>query len=957
MQEDRSHSYRNLRCVYTNADQLANKRDDLEMAISHSKPDIIFITECLPKVQSCNTDMSILALPGYRLFTNFSSDDGHRTTKGSRGVCIYVADGIQASETTFARTHSVEHLWINLQLKNSDILTAGCVYRSPLENAHESVDEIVHLLHSVLAANSSHLLICGDFNIPQVDWISSFSSAPDAHFSHKFLDAVHSCLLFQHVTRPTRFREGERPSVLDLLFTNEEGMLMDLQYLPGLGKSDQVTLWFQLACYTHQTSAQLNRLNFNRAKWSDLNAMLDKVNWLGLKTLSIESGYRVFQEHLSDAVSTCIPTAKNSKARKNIFMTSKALRLKKHKNRLWKRCMFTQDPLDMARFKASRNKLRSLTRNLRQTFERRLVSDIKRNPRAFWRYSNTRIKTRPVMGALRSSTGETVNTDKRKADILNTFFASVFTQEEDLDLPVPTAQEGIPELSDIEISAEGVERKLLALNQYSAPGPDSIHPQVLREARHVLSTPLSILYRRSLDTGSVPHAWKLGRVVPIFKKGDRKEPSNYRPVSLTSVTCKVLESLIRDRLLQHLQDNDLLADNQYGFRPKRSCATQLLKVLEDWTTMLESRNPLDVVYLDFQKAFDSVPHQRLLLKLQSYGVSGKLLKWIESFLVNRRQQVVLHGSSSDWSEVVSGVPQGSVLGPLLFLVYVNDLPRAVHSCVAMFADDTKLYSSVSTPQHVCALQADLDELSRWSDTWQLPFNQGKCKVLHMGNSNNCQTYTICGAELSMTEVEKDLGVHIDTELKFRHHASAVVAKATQIMSVIRRSFALIDMTTLPLLFKSLVRPHLEYGNLVWGPFNRADQKIVERVQRRATRMVPNIRHLSYPERLQRLQLPSLYYRRKRGDMIHMYQLFHGGIDSHPEDFFTLAKDFTTRGHPYKVEKPRAVRRVRRSAFSVRVVNDWNALPVSVVCAASVNSFKARLDAHWAQFWYTIPDND
>ena len=705
------------------------------MAISHSKPDIIFITECLPKVQSCSINMSLFALPGYRLFTNFSSDDGHRIAKSSRGVCIYVADGIQAREITFARTCSVEHLWISIQLKNSDILTAGCVYRSPSGNAHESVDEIVHLLHSVLAANPSHLLICGDFNIPQVDWISSFSSAPDAHFSQKFLDAVHSCLLFQHVTQPTRFREGERPSVLDLVFTNEEGMVMGLQYLPGLGKSDHVTLWFQLACYTHQTSAQLNRLNFNRARWSDLNAMLGKVNWLCLRSLSIESGYRVFQEHLSDAVSTCIPTAKNSKARKNIFMTSKALRLKNHKNRLWKRCMFTQDPLDMARFKASRNKLRSLTRNLRQTFERRLVSDIKHNPRAFWRYSNTRVKTRPVVGDLRSSTGETVNTDKRKADILNTFFASVFTQEEGLDLPVPTAQEGTPELSDIEISAESVERKLLGLNPYSAPGPDSIHPQVLREARHILSTPLSILYHKSLDTGSVPHAWKLGRLVPIFKKGDKKEPSNYRPVSLTSVTCKVIESLIRDRLLQHLQDNDLLADNQYGFRPKRSCATQLLKVLEDWTTILESHNPLDVVYLDFQKAFDSVPHQRLLWKLRSYGVSGKLLKWIESFLVNRRQQVVLHGSSSDWSEVVSGVPQGSVLGPLLFLVYVNDLPRGVRSSLTMFADDTKLYSSVSTPQHVCALQADLDELSRWSDTWQLPFNQGKCKV--QGDPKRC----------------------------------------------------------------------------------------------------------------------------------------------------------------------------------------------------------------------------
>ena len=274
----------------------------------------------------------------------------------------------------------------------------------------------------------------------------------------------------------------------------------------------------------------------------------------------------------------------------------------------------------------------------------------------------------------------------------------------------------------------------------------------------------------------------------------------------------------------------------------------------------------------------------------------------------------------------------------------------------MFADDTKLYSKISSPQDRSSLQRDLDALVSWSNIWQLPFNENKCKILHMGRTNQCYQYTMRGSPLSDTPVEKDLGVHVDTELKFRKHASMAAAKAIQVLSIIHRSFALLNDFTLPMLYKTLVRPHLEYGNLVWGPFNRADQKLLERVQRRATRMVTSIRHLPYEERLRRLGLPSLYYRRMRGDMIFMYQLFNGGVDITPEDFFTLAKDGCTRGHPYKVLKPRATCRVRRSVFSIRAVNDWNSLPAKVVCSGSANSFKASLDAHWVHKWYTTPDN-
>ena len=325
--------------------------------------------------------------------------------------------------------------------------------------------------------------------------------------------------------------------------------------------------------------------------------------------------------------------------------------------------------------------------------------------------------------------------------------------------------------------------------------------------------------------------------------------------------------------------------------------------------------------------------------------------------MGRQQRVTVNGSRSGWAPVPSGVPQGSVLAPLLFLLYVNDLPNHLSSGVKIFADDSKLYRSVSLPADPSTLQKDLDAAVCWADEWQLTFNAAKCKVLHIGRLNRHHVYTLNGAALEETEAEKDLGVYMDPNLKFRRQAAAAVSKASQVLAVIRRSFQLLDKSTMPVLFKTLVRPHLEYGNIVWEPFNRADQQRVERVQRRATKLVPELRHLSYQQRLRILNLPSLYYRRRRGDMIAVYQLLHGRLDLDPRIFLNTAVARDTRGHPWKLVKPRAASRIRRNAFSVRVVNDWNSLPPTVVNADTLNQFKNRLDSHWARISRSIPQED
>ena len=271
-------------------------------------------------------------------------------------------------------------------------------------------------------------------------------------------------------------------------------------------------------------------------------------------------------------------------------------------------------------------------------------------------------------------------------------------------------------------------------------------------------------------------------------------------------------------------------------------------------------------------------------------------------LTGRLQRVTLNNVYSEWSNVISGVPQGSVLGPILFLLYVNDIPSVVDSHLLLFADDIKLYRRIQSENDIIQLQKDIDDLLNWSNTWLLNFNIPKCKVLRIGTSTLPQNYTLNGTPLDNVQDMRDLGVVIDSKLNFHSHSTHTVSKANRLLGLIRKSFENISIQTLPMLYKSLVRPTLEYGNPIWGPYYVLDQQAVERVQRRATKMIQPLRDLPYHTRLHQLNLPSLTYRRRRGDMIIIYQITHHLLNIPFPAFFTPSSYISTRGHNYKLLK-------------------------------------------------------
>ena len=446
----------------------------------------------------------------------------------------------------------------------------------------------------------------------------------------------------------------------------------------------------------------------------------------------------------------------------------------------------------------------------------------------------------------------------RKANLLNSQFQSVFSCLSPLRLGQLCIQnihnifqENVPEdmnpicsaMPEIKIDLNGVLKLLSNLKPDKAAGPDSIKPVVLKQLKMEIAPVICLLFEKSLQTGQPPSEWKKAQVCPLFKKDDKTEPSNYRPISLTCILCKVMQHIIASNISKHLNKRNAIYELQHGFRGKRSCETLLIQLVEDLGRQLTLGKQTDLVHvlLDFSKAFDKVNHLKLLYKLACFGIKGNTLKWIQSFLIGRTQTVVLDGESSNEVPVTSGIPQGSVLGPLLFLLYINDLPENIQSQVRLFTDDTTVYSTVSGLQDSQVLQSDLDSLQCWERTWYMEFNPRKCQVLHITRTRKpvMSRYFMQNWELESVDTAKYLGVNVSKDLGWNTHINKIAASANRTLGFVKRNEQSKNKDIRTLAYNSLVCPQVEYGSAVWSPYTKENKDKIEMVQRRAARWVSN----------------------------------------------------------------------------------------------------------------------
>ena len=420
---------------------------------------------------------------------------------------------------------------------------------------------------------------------------------------------------------------------------------------------------------------------------------------------------------------------------------------------------------------------------------------------------------------------ELVDDDREIVVELNDYFCTVFSNElfrnNGDETMLLDKENQVEKMGSISFTDDDVIKAISEFKENKSAGLDEINSTYAINIKEIVAKPLRIIFNKSLEENEIPDEWKRANITPIFKKGDKSLVSNYRPVSLTILFCKVMEKLIKQNIDRHLFLSNFHMTSQHGFRKGRSCMSNLLISQFSIMNIVDEGGCVDIIYLDFQKAFDKVPHGNLIRKVKGFGIDDKVTGWIENWLKNRTQRVVINGVSSDWKDVKSGVPQGSILGPLLLTMYIEDIDEVLKSSnLLKFADDTKVWGRVNKKEDAVLMQDDLNSLCEWSKRNGMPFNVDKCVVMHIGKKNLREKYFLNGVELKCVKEEKDLGVFFSEDSKPSLHCNMVSKSASKITGLIRRKISNKSKEGMLILYKTLVRPIVDYCTPVWRPYLR-----------------------------------------------------------------------------------------------------------------------------------------
>ena len=602
--------------------------------------------------------------------------------------------------------------------------------------------------------------------------------------------------------------------------------------------------------------------------------------------------------------------------------------------------------------------------------EMQAVNKIHTNPKYFFSYAKKFSKQKHNILMLFDENNDIVSCPKQIGDVLQRQFNSVFSDPSKTKIESATFDQ--PPLKSphfdelIEFSKEDIMEAIDEIKPSAAAGPDEIPVSLLKNCKSVLAEPIHLIWSNSLNTGTVPGCYKTSHIAPIHKKGSRAIASNYRPVSLTSHIIKIYERVMRKQMITHLENNNLLRDNQHGFRAGKSCLTQLLHHFDDILESLGKDIDTDAIYLDYAKAFDKVDHNLLLKKLEIYGFNPKIVKWIRSFLSNRSQHVVIDGYKSFVSLIISGVPQGTVLGPILFIIYINDITEHVsHSTIRCFADDTRVCKSIADCSNILELQQDLDSVIQWSSRNNMALHEEKFEyICHKANKHNLldelpfaamqyQYKTANGMILSPVSHLRDLGITVSCDLSWSTHIRAICDKARQMAGWVFSVFHSRNRDTMILLYKSLVRCHLEFCSPLWNPTKISDIQELESVQRAFSARINAFQHLHYWDRLKKLGLMSLQRRRERFIVLHMWKICHGSTPNELKIRFEYNNrmGLTAKVPPLHKGCALANQTLYENSFGVRGPRIWNCIPADLRAIQRMDTFKSKL----TEFLLIVPD--
>ena len=815
----------------------------------------------------------------------------------------------------------------------------------------------------------STVILAGDLNCPDIDW-ESLSVKPGCKIvgvSEKLIEVSTKHGLTQVQKETTRLS-----SLLDLFFTNNVSLLSSIETIPGISTANEhaaivtdLNLKAEVSKSAPHKIHQWNKVNWDNVKGETRTFANEFCADAGGK--SVDEQWECIEHHLNGILKKHVPS-KTSKVRKDQPWLSNELKRRcRRKQRMynrWKKLKASNKPCKAAResykrFHQDTNTLLNKARN--QYLNKILTEGLENNSqKPFWRYIKSR-RTESTGVAPLKEAGQIHSDPKRKAQILAHQFRSVFTQDDDTADDTYLVGPAYPPMADIVIDEPGVLKLLKGIDPSKASGPDQIPCRLLRELHAELAPVFTILFQSSYDSGTLPSVWKSAWITPVFKKGDKCVASNYRPVSLTCVSSKLLEHILCSQIRNYLDEHGILSPYQHGFRKKLSCESQLLVTTHDLLKRLDNREDVDIAILDFSKAFDVVPHERLLRKLRLYGIEGRTLQWISSFLQGRTQSVLVdgirshQGNRTTGDDVVSGVPQGTVMGPLLFLLYINDLPSVLSPSTScrLFADDCLIYRSISSLSDQSALQEDLEALHDWGTVWGLKFNVTKCNIMHLTRKSTTPVrfYTLGGEIIKSVSEAKYLGICLSDNYgtrssQWKSHITEIANKANQRLGFLRRNLGGCPYRLREVGYISLVRSCLEYSGAIWDTTIKDERDRLEVIQRRAARWARGARGIiSITALLNDLKWQPLADRRRNQRLSLFYKILHQDLNIPPDSVdLNISTSRTRKKHSLVLQREHG--RDKHSPYwkgtICRTIPEWNNLDRSVAEAGSFLIFKSRL---------------
>ena len=830
-----------------------SKISELQAFAINSKPDVIVLNETWLKKSISNNE--ILPDSQYEVFRNDRTKRTHpqdpnnpnKFRENGGGVLLAVRSDLNATAKRLSVSTGLEMLAIQILFPNKETLIICTCYRvGTLGQIHHDTFS-AYLRSLTLKRNPPKLFLVGDLNLPHADWLNSCSSVP---IEQAFINSFSNLSLSQLISCPTH----KNGNTLDVLLSNSETSLENLKVLDphSICKSDHFPLTFSIkTSFSRKKTLKRTVYNFKKANWARINQELCSINWTFLNSAHPDSAWKVLKKCLLNLSDRYIPKVKIKSEFQPPWFDSELYAACRKKDRFRTKFKDSESLFNELKFAASRKEFkrmysRKLRDNLFNSDDPALIT------KKFWAHVKYQSNSCRIPNCV-SYSDQIRFLPKEQAELFNTFFFNQFSEPSSYNVDISYNEDSN---FDIDFDHRAVRRLLTNINSNKAQGPDGIHGKILKNCAVGLAFPLTCIFRASYNSGHIPEEWKLANVVPIFKKGDKSNVENYRPISLTCLVMKVFERIVKEKLLSLTAH--LLDPRQHGFLEQKSCTTNMVVYCDSLALSLNDNVLNHVVYFDFAKAFDSVNHDILLQKLKvCFGIDGTLLKFLSNYLCDRNQKVVIGSESSSTLKVHSGVPQGSILGPLLFVLFINDLPDGLSSGteISLYADDTKIWRKISSLSDCMSLQADIDHLNSWAIKNKMKFHPSKCKVLPISLRPSHSLflsfiYHLNNSPLNYVEVETDLGVDITPRLSWNSQCDRIYTKACQQLGIVRRNGHIVsDSKCRRALYLALVRSQFEHCSIIWRPTSSSLSNKLESLQKRAIKWILSEEDCSYPQEL------------------------------------------------------------------------------------------------------------